>query len=78
MFYKLLLQFLMNLAKPHCLTANVLRNMQTIPTKTFLVTFVPQSFTLLLLSVKHALIPASRAAFHSSSILAGDKSKVTK
>lgn len=72
------MQFQMHLPKPHCHNSNVLYNMQTIPMRTFLVTFVPQSSPLLRLSMKHVLILASIVALHSSSILAGDKSKVTK
>lgn len=68
----------MHLAKPHFRDENVLHNKQTIPTQTFLVTFVPQSFTLLPLGMKHILILASGTAFHSSTILAVDKSKVTQ
>lgn len=67
-----------SIKKTLCHNANILQNKQTIPTQTFLVTFVPQSFTLLPVSMKHVLILASRVALHSSSILAGDKSKVTK
>lgn len=68
----------MHLAKPNFKDENVLHNKQTIPTQTFLVAFVPQSFTLLPFSMKHVLILASGTAFLSSPILAGDKSKVTQ
>lgn len=70
--------FSIRLAKPHFKDEKVFHNKQTIPTQTFLVAFVPQSFTLLPLSMKHVLILASGTAFHSSPVLAGDKSKVTQ
>lgn len=66
----------LNACRKHHFTMQMMFcNMQRIPTE---MTFVPQSFPLSPLSKKQVLILASRAAFHFSSILAGDKSKVTK